>query len=600
MKKFLVLFLCLITVCVKAQHVTLPPDEVNVVEHVMQDGETINSVWEDYGQKFILKEYKKYNKDTFIKKGSVVYIPVHTTSKEFLTKEYYNQVLEKYSSSTDSNTTPAGTHAEATITKLKLSPYNGEEFHMYLNIKANVKWLGQKRVGYRYIYYDGSHKKELYSHGFTLTAKKDDYKLSQTDDVRYQELPHKEGENEYAVLLEIYNPQDDDKVLTRSDFLDFSLTWEGNNVSTTYATKADKVLSVLNGLMDIVSAIAPQKKDEGQDAEEPSATQNTYTAQETRTAVGNNSVQETRATDANNTYYGSDPELEYAMAHTNNAEANGIMEKLLASFHARIDNIEKSKLIYEESYKRNQAILDEFERQRKTGSSTRGQSSTQRGSKTPQRGGRTVRSSNGRTVTVDTNTITERMKVVNDWRDGELKKLEARVLDQEVEDKLADRYCSLLGIKQIGRSSIGCVYCHGTSICYRCNGGGASSTTNVAGLKEKCSECHGTGQCTRCKGGSKSFFDHMPDPDDARRVLMGQKATKKNNKTYGNQENYSETEVVCGYCRGSRKCYHCNGKGIVNQGTTNEHQCTVCRGKNNARCTYCDGTGKVTRKTTGQ
>lgn len=603
MKNIFILLFCLVSLYVKAQDVVLPPDEVTVVEHVMQEGETLITIWEDYGQKFKLKEYNKYNTAKFTTPGTVLYVPVHTTAKEFLTKGQYNHVLAKYSTSTVSSTAPAGSQAEATITKMKLSPFNGEEFKMFLDIKADVKWLAQKTLGYRYIYYDGSHKEELYRHGFTLIPKKDDYKLSQTDDVRYEELPHKDGANEYAVVLEVYNPQDNDKVMARSGFLDFSLTWDGKKVRTTHATGADKVLNLLNDLKDVVATVTPVKKEEMQ----------TVMAGGGQTASAAQGYEEDpqmtddalSVLDGNNTYYGSDPELEYAMTHTNNPEANDIMGRLLNSFHAKTDYIAKSNAIYEEARQKHLALYREVgvldknnnlvanSAQRKTTGTTQ-----RRGTATAQRSTKVVRRKGGSVVVG--NSESARHKEIDNWRDSEVKRLKAGLLDSNVEDDLADRYCALLGIRQIGRSNIGCAYCKGTSICHSCNGGGAGVKTNAAGLKEKCRDCHGTGKCSRCKSGSRSFFNHMPDPDHARQVLLGKKAAKKYEKQNADRVRYSETDVLCGYCRGSRKCYHCNGKGVVNQGSVTEHQCTVCRGKNNAQCTYCDGTGKMTRTTTSR
>lgn len=627
MKKCLfTLIIMLISITLFAQKakqggaVALPPDEVTIVDHVVKEGETVNTIWESYGQKFVFKEYKKYNEDAWIKKGMILHVPIHTTDPNYLTKGQYNSVVAKYSASPSSSSSPANAKASASITKMKLSPYNGEEFHMYIETKGQVLWLGQQLVGIEYEYYDSSHKKVLKTDSYTQKVKKDEYKLSTTESFPYAELPHKNGENGYAVRVKLYNPQDNDAILAVSDYLDISLTWEGNKVRTTNPTTSDRILNLLSGLEAAVSV--SQQSGTSSSSSSTSST-NTTRTQSTGTSTtrfssatahtsattssarssSSNSYSTTQASStqlSSSEMYLYDAELDYALTHTNNPEANKLMvqaieinrnAKMLAK---RLDNLNAE-------YK---AQKDQINRESATGvrSTTTSQNMGN---------GTTVTTINNRSIkTTGSNYKEQRMKELDNWYQAEHKKLMAEASQDHGLNAILDRYHTLTGIPQEGRSkSVAddsgseCVWCHGSGICYRCKGGGAGDTHY--GVTGKCPDCHGSGKCSHCgksRGGSQSTpYSHWPDPDRARAMLItGTKNTtqQRTSSGGGSTTTTKETDVVvdCGYCHGSGDCYKCNGHGVLERGTSNEHSCFMCRNFKLGKCTYCKGTGKVTRK----
>lgn len=316
--------------------------------------------------------------------------------------------------------------------------------------------------------------------------------------------------------------------------------------------------------------------------------------------------------------YVYDAELDYALTHTNNQEANNLMlqameinrnAKLLAK---RLDALndeyrEKKAQLQKES----STGVRSTTTTRQTSNGTRVTTVNNRSVKGKNTGsGRTVvgKSNNGRKITVGSNTKESREKALDDWFHNEHSKLMSEAGKDHGLNEILSRYCQLTGIPAGGRSKTAddsdspCVYCKGSGICYLCKGGGAGETH--FGVTGKCKDCHGTGKCTHCGKRSSSSggsFDPWPDAEAARaKLIYGKKnsSSKKKSGSSGSSKSSKKdtnVEVDCGYCHGSGDCYMCNGHGLLDRGTTNERTCHMCREYKLGKCKYCKGTGKVTR-----
>lgn len=115
-----------------------------------------------------------------------------------------------------------------------------------------------------------------------------------------------------------------------------------------------------------------------------------------------------------------------------------------------------------------------------------------------------------------------------------------------------------------------CVYCHGSGICWACDGSGQGPKTITGTDKhEKCHYCHGKKVCSKCKGKKTS----------------GSKR-KRSSSSNSNTVTSDQVHGTCRDCGGDGICPKCNGRRVVEVAGT-PTTCWSCNG--DGKCHSCNG-----------
>lgn len=220
-------------------------DIVTIKPYTMVKGDTWPDIWEGFGQKFKLKEMKKYNpqlRTTFCQPGLQVYVPVHSKDPKYATKRFLETKL------TISANAPAGALVKANFTRLKIKHFapsdRKKEGQISISYYFMTEWMTGVDLGIRFIVSDANTGKELLNELYYQRIKKDNKEHSGYHKIYYSKLPHQQGLNLYNIRIELSN-------YNTREFLDgtqpqsYDVTWNGDMPSSSQITGWDAFFNTL-------------------------------------------------------------------------------------------------------------------------------------------------------------------------------------------------------------------------------------------------------------------------------------------------------------------------------------------------------------------